>query len=212
MPKHPTRYHTLVDLFALQDTEAPQPISHPDPIVDRLAKNPGQDLREAAVLLPITRHRPDRPSEIVLTVRSANLKSHAGQISLPGGTREPEDANAEATALRETTEEIGLDSELVQVIGRLGDLALPSGFHVTPVVGLIDAGLDFIAEPAEVADIFSAPLELVLDTAAYRSSYMTFENKPRKIIELVYEDYRIWGATAAILFHLAQIVDAHDKS
>ena len=203
------RYHSLVELFRNPRDDHPRPISHPDPEVDTLARSQVASLREAAVLLPITRHSSGQPSEIILTVRSANLKSHAGQISLPGGTREAEDVNAEATALRESAEEIGLQSEHVEVIGRLGELALPSGFHVTPVVGLIDAGLEFVAQPEEVADIFAAPLDLVLDTSAYRSSEMEFGGRSRAILEIVYEDYRIWGATAAILFHLAKLVDEH---
>jgi hypothetical protein len=95
----------------------------------------------------------------------------------------------------------------VEVIGKLGDMALPSGFRITPVVGVIDDDLDFIPCPIEVADIFQVPLDLLLDTRAYRSSVMTYNGRPRKILELLYEDYRIWGATAAILFHLARQVE-----
>ncbi len=169
-------------------------------------------LRKAAVLIPITRHRPDQESKIVLTVRSANLNSHAGQISLPGGSVEHGDLDAAATALRESEEEIGLPRDEVEVIGQLGEMALPSGFQITPVIGIIEPGLEFVPCPNEVAEIFQAPLSLVLDKEAYSASSMTYDRKPRKILELRYEKFRIWGATAAILYHLAQqIADSMNR-
>ncbi len=204
-----TIYHDLIDYFSSNNSKEPKPIAHPDQSINKMVNGRKKTLRKAAVLIPVTRHAPDNESHIVLTVRSENLKSHAGQISLPGGTSEVEDSNAVATALRESEEEIGLKAEHVEIIGQLGDLALPSGFHVTPVVGLIEAGLSFTPCPVEVADIFLAPLELLLDTRAYTQSTMTFNEIPRKILELQYEDYRIWGATAAILYHLAKEIAKH---
>ena len=196
-------YHDLIDYFARGQLIPPKTIAHPDPAVNEMVDGEIQTLRRAAVLLPITRPHENQSSDLVLTVRSANLKSHAGQISLPGGTSEDIDQNSVATALRESEEEIGLKAKNVEVLGQLGDLALPSGFHVTPIVGIVDRGLDFVACPDEVADIFQAPLDLVLDITAYKKSAMTFNNQQRTILELMYEDYRIWGATAAILYHLA---------
>lgn len=196
-------YQRLLAHFRMQTSPEPQPIPHPDEGVNRMAASQLASLRRAAVLIPITRATPAEESHVVLTVRSANLKSHAGQISLPGGTQEARDADVYATALRESEEEIGLPPHQVEVIGRLGELALPSGFRVTPIVGVIEPGLQLSPCPIEVADIFRAPLSLVLDPQAYRATEMHFDNMPRKILELTYEDYRIWGATAAILHHLA---------
>ena len=104
------------------------------------------------------------------------------------------------------THPIGLHPQHVEVIGRMGEMALPSGYRITPVVGLIENDLDFVPCPIEVADIFQAPLDLVLDPDAYQQSYVDFRNEKRSILELHYEDYRIWGATAAILHHLARMV------
>lgn len=204
-------YRQLLDYFATRGDASPALIPHPDESVNRLALENVSSLRRAAVLIPITRSGSNKSSDVILTVRSANLKSHAGQISLPGGTRELGDADAFATALRESEEEIGLPAERVEILGRLGDMALPSGFLITPIVGLIEHGQQFIPCPIEVADIFQAPLELVLNPQAYRSSDMMFGAQSRKILELLFEDYRIWGATAAILHHLAQEVAAHSS-
>ncbi|NKB33623.1 MAG: CoA pyrophosphatase [Pseudomonadales bacterium] len=195
-------YEFLLDYFASNQAEDPARISHPELEVYRSVKDESE-LRSAAVLLPITRHEHNAESQLVLTVRSENLKSHAGQISLPGGTQEDHDDDASATALRESEEEIGLQSDQVEVIGRLGTLALPSGFLITPIVGIIENDLEFVAQPEEVADIFYTPLDLVLDTSAYQKSSVEYKGAPRTILELHYEDYRIWGATAAILYHLA---------
>lgn len=196
-------YTDLIDYFASDEAKERTPIAHPDKSVNQLVEGAEKSLRKAAVLIPITRSKPDHESHIVLTVRSENLRSHAGQISLPGGTRDEEDSDDIATALRESDEEIGLPPSQVEVIGQLGDMALPSGFFITPIVGLIEPGLNFTAAPAEVADIFQAPLSLILDLNAYQSSYVNYNNSKREILELHYEDYRIWGATAAMLYHLA---------
>jgi 8-oxo-dGTP pyrophosphatase MutT (NUDIX family) len=201
-----TPYHSLLDYFSRPRADALEPIAHPDSSINKMVDSRHNALRKAAVLIPITRLDSDNDSHIVLTVRSENLRSHAGQISLPGGTRDAEDSDDIATALRESEEEIGLPASQVEVIGKLGDIALPSGFHITPIVGLIQPGLTFTPALEEVADIFQAPLDLVLDPDAYKASFMTFNDIERKILELHHEDYRIWGATAAILYHLAMQV------
>ena len=201
-----TPYHSLLDYFSRPRADALEPIAHPDSSINKMVDSRHNTLRQAAVLIPITRLDSDNDSHIVLTVRSENLRSHAGQISLPGGTRDAEDSDDIATALRESEEEIGLPASQVEVIGKLGDMALPSGFHITPIVGLIQPGLTFTPALEEVADIFQAPLDLVLDPNAYKASFMTFNDIERKILELHHEDYRIWGATAAILYHLAMQV------
>jgi 8-oxo-dGTP pyrophosphatase MutT (NUDIX family) len=201
-----TPYHSLLDYFSRPRADALEPIAHPDSSINKMVDSRHNALRKAAVLIPITRLDSDNDSHIVLTVRSENLRSHAGQISLPGGTRDAEDSDDIATALRESEEEIGLPASQVEVIGKLGYMALPSGFHITPIVGLIQPGLTFTPALEEVADIFQAPLDLVLDPNAYKASFMTFNDIERKILELHHEDYRIWGATAAILYHLAMQV------
>lgn len=201
-------YYDLIDYFSRRNSSAPEPIPHPDKSVNEMVEGKEESLRKASVLIAVTRHEADNESHIVLTVRSENLNTHAGQISLPGGSQDKQDANTIATALRESEEEIGLPSDRVDVIGQLGDIALPSGFQVTPIVGLIETGLSFTPCPIEVAEIFHAPLSLVLDMDAYSSSLKTYDNIERKILELQYGDYRIWGATAAILYHLAKEVAA----
>lgn len=185
--------HPVTDI----ETEHADPRTHAD-------VSHHDSLRAAAVLIAVTRPEENNNSKVVLTLRSENLNSHAGQVSLPGGTCDQNDCDATATALREAEEEIGLDRRQVEVIGHMGDIALPSGFLVTPVVGLIDSGLSLTPCPDEVADIFYPPLELLLNPNIYTSVTAQYPQGERTILELPYEGYRIWGVTAAILHSLAR--------
>jgi 8-oxo-dGTP pyrophosphatase MutT (NUDIX family) len=170
----------------------------------------GRPIRQAAVLVPVIRASPGRESHIVLTLRTENLRSHAGQVSLPGGTADPEDADIVRTALREAEEETHLAPEAVQVIGTLPALLLPSAYHVTPVVGLIGSEVVLKPAPAEVAEIFLVPCSLLMNPDNYRIATMQFQNRERRFLELQFGPYRIWGATAAILHHLATQLKAFE--
>jgi len=187
-------------------------INHPDDAVNTIADQGRNSLRKAAVLIAIIEPDLNNAAEVLLTVRSKNLRSHPGQISLPGGTSEDNDEGIIDTALREAEEEVGIKASEVDVLGVLGELALPSGYCVTPVIGLVQAGLDYSPCPIEVADIFTTPLALLMDPDAYQHSTMTYQDLPRKILELQYQQYRIWGATAAILHHLAVEVAAANSA
>ena len=200
-------YSALIRLFE-SSQQLPSEIVQP-------GQRPGEhgldlaSLKEASVLIPVTRGGDGRHHELVLTVRSANLRSHAGQISLPGGGREKQDRDHADTALRESEEEIGLQRQHVEILGKLGQLALPSGFCITPVIGVIENDLQFTACPDEVADIFHVPIDIALEADAYHESTYPYRGAERKIYEVFYEDYRIWGATAAILHHLASLIKPH---
>ena len=201
------KFQHLLHYFTTQQSGAAK-IRHPDGEVHTLSSTLS-NLREAAVLIPIVQPQDQSAGQIIMTVRSDQLKSHAGQVSLPGGTWEPQDADLVATALRESEEEIALSSDAVRILGQLGSLSLPSGFRITPVIGLIESVPELSPCPIEVAEIFTIPLDIALDAGSYRSAQMHFNGKSRKILELVHEEYRIWGATAAILHHLAsEIADS----
>lgn len=156
-------------------------------------------VREASVLIPF--HSPPGVDEphILLTLRPEYLRSHAGQVSLPGGRREPEDESPQATALRESEEEVGAEPHQIEVIGELGAIYMPSGYRITPFVGLLAPDTDIRPCPVEVEAVFHAPASLLLNPANYQRSTMIFRNREREILELQYGEYRIWGATAAIL-------------
>ncbi|TCI10589.1 CoA pyrophosphatase [Dyella soli] len=157
--------------------------------------------RPAAVLVGL---REGVQPRLVLTVRTDHLQDHAGQVAFPGGRTDPEDADAIATALRESEEEIGLARALVTPLGFLDRFETISGYCITPVVACIDPDARLYPAPGEVAEVFEVPLSFFLDPANLRRYTMEFRGHRRDMVEFVHGGHRIWGATAAMLFNLLQ--------
>ncbi|HEY1411238.1 MAG TPA: CoA pyrophosphatase, partial [Rhodopila sp.] len=134
-------------------------VLHGDDVTATLAKEPVP----AAVLVPVVMS--EAPG-ILLTKRTSHLSAHAGQISFPGGRIDPEDSGPEAAALREAWEEIGLESGVVQVLGRMADQVTGTGYRITPVLGLLPPGLTYRLSPHEVESVFELPMSVVLDPDA----------------------------------------------
>ena len=140
---------------------------------------------------------------VLLTKRTAHLARHAGQVAFPGGRIDPGDASAEAAALREAWEEVGLAPAQVELLGRLPDYATGTGFRVTPVLALLPPGLDLRPSPDEVEAVFELPLAVLLDPQAPQRRRAEFRGRVREFWVWPHPDHEIWGATAAILVHLA---------
>lgn len=160
------------------------------------------NLREAAVLVPILK-RPEGYS-VLLTRRADTLRNHKGQVSFPGGRRDPEDASLAACALREAQEEVGLPPENVEIIGYLGDYPTTTRYRVTPVVALVTPPAQFVFDAGEVAAVFEVPLPLLLDASRYESRILTREGLNVPFFEINHDGHRIWGATAGMLRDLCR--------
>jgi len=160
----------------------------------------------ASVLVGIV-PRPEGP-QVLLTRRAEHLRSHAGQISFPGGRVEPEDADAAATALREAHEEVGLPAERVDVIGTLPRYTTVTHFVVTPVVGIVEPPFDLELDDSEVAEAFEVPLEFLMTPANHRRHLFRYEGGERQFVSMPWRDYYIWGATAAMLRNLYRFLSA----
>ncbi len=158
-----------------------------------------EEIRPAAVLVPIVRRQGGL--SVLFTRRTPHLHDHAGQISFPGGRAEPQDATLEATALRETEEEIGLAADRVELLGRLHEYVTVTGYRVTPVVGLVATPLDLRPDPFEVAEIFEVPLDFLLHPENHLRNSVTYEGRLRRYYAIPYRHYYIWGATAGMLMN-----------
>jgi 8-oxo-dGTP pyrophosphatase MutT (NUDIX family) len=158
-------------------------------------------LMPAAVLMAVTQ---EAVPQLLLTRRQAHLKRHAGQIAFPGGRMDPGDASAEATALREAEEEVALARHHVEILGRLPDYTTGTGFAVTPIVGLVPAGLTLQAHEGEVAELFHVPLAHVLDPANHETRTGEWQGKARRTFVIRHEHREIWGATAAMIVNLSR--------
>jgi 8-oxo-dGTP pyrophosphatase MutT (NUDIX family) len=162
-------------------------------------------IRAAAVLVPIVL----RPAPtVLLTLRTATLSAHAGQVSFPGGRIEPGDATPAAAALRETFEETGIAPDRVELVGTLPPHLTGTGFAITPTVGLLRPSLAPVPDPREVAELFELPLATVVDPAAPRRARGEFAGRMRHFWVIPHPRHHIWGATAAILVNLGRVLRA----
>jgi 8-oxo-dGTP pyrophosphatase MutT (NUDIX family) len=159
-------------------------------------------LKPAAVLVAVSLAGP-RPA-LILTKRASHLKHHPGQIALPGGKLDAQDASATAAALREAWEEIALPPDAVEVCGQLATHETVTAYQITPILGLVRDAFDPIPAPDEVAEVFTVPMDRVLDLDHYRIETRIWGGQRRRFYVLPYGPYYIWGATARILRGLAQ--------
>jgi len=165
----------------------------------------GTALTPAAVLVPLVL----RPAgtTVLLTQRTDHLYDHAGQISFPGGRLDPGDSTPEAAALREAEEEVGLSPDRVELIGRLDTYVIArTGYEVVPTVGLVRPPIELRPDPFEVAAVFEVPLSFVLDRNNHQRHTRTFDGVERWFHVMQFEERYIWGATAAMLVNLVDML------
>ena len=161
----------------------------------------GRKLRPAGVLVPISLTSGE--ARVILTMRSSALKHHPGQIAFPGGKQDDTDADVTATALREAQEEIGLPTDLPDILGVLPDHETVTGFTVTPVVALLRQEFSVVPETGEVDEVFSVPLSPVAEAGNYLVESRRWRGDRRYYFTVPFGPYYIWGATARMLRGLA---------
>ena len=175
--------------------------------MSRLNRNPAeldlrQVLRPAAVLVPIVER--EEPT-VLLTLRTEHLPTHAGQISFPGGRYHATDATLTETALRELEEEIGIGREKIDLAGYLDPYeTLNSGFLILPVVGFLRSDFHLRVNEQEVAEVFEAPLDFLVDPKNLGRMELMRGGAMRQYDTIQFGPHTIWGATAAMIVNLAQ--------
>jgi 8-oxo-dGTP pyrophosphatase MutT (NUDIX family) len=173
----------------------------PEDDLDRAARTGGR-MVSAAVLVPLVM-RPE--PTVLLTLRSARLTAHAGQVAFPGGRTEAGET-PEQTALRETQEEVGLDPAMPEILGRLPALLTGTGYLVTPVVALLRPPFVIHSDPGEVEEAFEYPLARLLDPAAPERRQQEFRGRMREFWVWPHDRHYIWGATASMLVTLSAVL------
>ena len=159
--------------------------------------------REAAVVVPVV-NRPDGEA-ILFTKRAEHLPDHPGQMSFPGGGREPEDDDLLRTALREADEEIGLDPQAVNVIGRLDDIRTITHYSVRPFVARIP-DREYLPSDEEVAEVATLPAAALIDPDNYESEQRDHPHYGEIRLHFFYVDgYTVWGATARMLAQFLEL-------
>ena len=166
-------------------------------------RRPHDDLRCAAVLAPL--RETDDGLELIFTLRTGGLASHAGQVSFPGGRVDPKDGDRWDTALREAHEELGIPGASVTRIGQLDDLVTITHFHVSPCVGLVEPGVELVPDPSEVAHVFSVPLGLFYDPALRRSMSLLGDPHRGEVAFFMTNPHVVWGATGAMIDNLVAL-------
>ena len=159
--------------------------------------------KPAAVLVPVV----DRPQPaVILTMRTAELPSHAGQIAFPGGKIDQGDQGPLAAALREAQEEVGLDPGLVEPLGYLDLYLTFSGFRILPVVARVAPGYKLTLNASEVADAFEVPLDFLMGPENHQRHSRDWKGIQRHYYAMPYQERYIWGVTAGILRNLYERV------
>jgi 8-oxo-dGTP pyrophosphatase MutT (NUDIX family) len=192
-------------LKELPGTEVQWQMASSDRMLRDFPRIPGKDARIAAVLILLY---PDNGSvHTVLIQRHDYVGVHGGQISLPGGKKEPSDENVIQTAIREAQEETGVDPSSIIVIGTLTPLFIPvSNMIVTPVVGWTKNKPVFSHQPEEVAFLIDADVKRLLDPTIVKTKPFEIRGE---LLDVKYFDYNgnvIWGATAMIIHELLIII------
>lgn len=153
--------------------------------------------KHAAVLIGLIER--DNSVNVILTKRTETLNNHSGQVAFPGGKIDEDDASPEAAALREAWEEIGLDINEVEIMGRLPDYHTGSGYRVAPVVGFVREGAGFEINPDEVDYMFEVPLSFLMSDVNHKTTSKMWKERERFFYEMPYKDHYIWGVTAGMI-------------
>jgi 8-oxo-dGTP pyrophosphatase MutT (NUDIX family) len=167
---------------------------------------PRGESRASAVLVPL-RATEDGGAEVILTLRVEHPSDpHSGQVSFPGGRKEPDDDNRVHTALRETHEELGIPPERVRVIGRLDEMLTVTGYHVSPIVGCVPRDVELVPNPDEVARVFTVPVDELMRDERWEHRVHPWKGSEVLVWHFPHAGEDVWGATARMLRDMVELL------
>lgn len=165
---------------------------------------PGLELRDSAVLAPFILRGVE--PRLLFTLRPTHLRRHAGQVSFPGGARDPDDSTPLHTALREVREELGVAPESVEILGMLDEMVTTSEFRVVPYVGLLDPSAELHPDAGEIAELLEIPVSDLLVPGLRRTEKRFYRGAEHDVYFYDVGRHTIWGATARILSNLLSVI------
>jgi 8-oxo-dGTP pyrophosphatase MutT (NUDIX family) len=157
----------------------------------------GENAAAAAVLVPIIVREPE--VTVMLTLRTAHLKVHAGQVAFPGGRIDKGDGTEIAAALREAEEETGLPPSNVEPVGFLDGYLTRTGYRIVPVVGMVKPGFELKLQADEVEAVFEVPLRFLMSPENHKIHSREWQGSVRHFYAMPFGNRYIWGATAGML-------------
>ncbi len=160
-------------------------------------------LPQSSVLVALYEDLPE--TTVLLTRRAPHLRLHAGEVAFPGGKCDPEDVDHWDTALREAEEEVALARDTVEPLGYLSPLVTRTDIQVTPCVARVHTRTRLAANTDELDVVFEAPLAFFADSAELSFRHLRYGNRERQVPQYQWQDYPIWGITAAILVTLVNL-------
>jgi 8-oxo-dGTP pyrophosphatase MutT (NUDIX family) len=170
---------------------------------ERVPAKAAAELRPAAVLVPLLVEREGH--SLVLTRRAKTLRRQPGDISFPGGAIDPSDETPLAAALRESREEVGLESEAVTLLGQMDERPTSTGFRITPFVGAILGPYEF-APNHEVGELLKVPIRVLSDPAALSIEKRLFHGLIHDVYHYRYGEHDIWGITGQLVRDFLELI------
>ncbi|MFA6033850.1 MAG: CoA pyrophosphatase [Myxococcota bacterium] len=147
----------------------------------------------------------DDITHVMVTLRTQKVKHHKGQISFPGGAVEDDDGSIEATAIRETVEEVGIPPSHMHILGKTDDITTISGFVVTPVVVRLDHPFPTSISEDEIDRLIEIPLAALVAPDTPRTEIWDWYGKPVEMYFYDYGEYTVWGATGRMLYQFLDV-------
>ena len=193
------RIHNKADKFHLKEDSGDHLLN---PTLGRADSH--KNLKDAAVLIPLLER--DGEVMVMLTHRTNNLPTHAGQVAFPGGKVDEHDKDEIATAIRECEEEIGIQGKYLTPFAVLPPYLAFSGFRIYPVIATVKPGFNIEINEEEVSSVFEVPLSFLMTAENHQTKSQNFNGNERHYYVMPYKEHYIWGVTAGIIRSLYEQV------